>query len=188
MWREISLSNTVCLWTRRFLALQTNGFGVAELYNPGSRAWDENWVRANASSWTQHCPAEALITGSTGTASPSCSEPLAPCPSLAAPLLWALIPSWWAGSILSAAVPCAVPRMRCPGVTATLPACPTASAPRWGTGHFPAFCGAGFSGFNYICGLDGFAWPLKSISQRVVLKWARNICGSCGFPPGLQEE
>lgn len=69
----------------------------------------------------------------------------------------------------------------------SLPPCTMASAPRWGTGHFPAFCGASLSGFNYICGLDGFAWPLKSISQRVVLKWARNICGSCGFPPGLQE-
>lgn len=106
-------------------------------------------------------------------------------------LVMSLVSSRWAGSILSAAAALwAVPRMRprCAGITATLPASTTASAPRQGTGHFPAFRGASLSGFNYICGLDGFAWPLKSISQRVVLKWVRNICGSCGFPPGLQEK
>lgn len=43
------------------VALQTSGFGLAELYNPGSRAWDENWVGANASRWTQQCPAEAGV-------------------------------------------------------------------------------------------------------------------------------
>lgn len=74
------------------------------------------------------------------------------------------------------------------GVTAALPSLHRGSRPRWGTGCFPAFRGASFSSFNYICGLDRFAWPLKSISQRVVLKQARNICGGCGFPPGLQEE
>lgn len=75
------------------------------------------------------------------------------------------------------------------GFPVSPPACAAAAAPRQGTGRFfPAFPGAGFSGFNYICGLDRFAWPLKSISQRVVLKRARNICGGCGFPPGLQEE
>lgn len=61
-------------------------------------------------------------------------------------------------------------------------------APQGVSGKFSALCGASFNSFNYICGLDPFGWPLKFISQRVVLKGVRNICGHCGFPPGLQEE
>lgn len=57
------------------VALQTGRCGVVELYNPGSRAWDENRARANTSKWTQHRPAEALrwcaqFTDSTGSCQP----------------------------------------------------------------------------------------------------------------------
>lgn len=57
-----------------------------------------------------------------------------------------------------------------------------------GSGKFLALCGASFNSFNYICGLDRFSWLLKFILQRVISKGVRNICGHCGFPPGLQEE
>lgn len=69
------------------VALQTSGFGVAELHNPASRAWDENWARANASRWTQQCPAEAGVLWSLtaqAAASPGCRKLLAPCPLLTA--------------------------------------------------------------------------------------------------------
>lgn len=96
------------------VALQTSGFGVAERYNPGSRAWDETWVRASASRWMQQCPAEALpwcapSTASTGSCRSRLQEALAPCPLPTAPCDE---PSQPAASILSAAALDAVPRMR----------------------------------------------------------------------------
>lgn len=68
------------------VALQTSGFGVAELYNPGSWVWDGNWARANGSRWTRQCPAEALpwcapTSDSTGSCHPRLREALAPWPS-----------------------------------------------------------------------------------------------------------
>ena len=153
----------------------------------------------------QQSPPQRSRTGShrslaaQAAANTGCRELVALCPSPAPHLhpLKPQPPSQRAGSVPSAATWHAAARMRTrtrtrpPSVTATLPGLRHGgrlAAPREGTGRFPAFRGASFGVFNYICGLNRFAWPLKSISQRVVLKRARNICGGCGFPPGLQEE
>lgn len=64
------------------------GLGWQSFITQGGGAWEEDWARANASRWPQHCPAEALSwcppntagTGSCGKL-PASSLSIACCPS-----------------------------------------------------------------------------------------------------------
>lgn len=181
------LSNTVFPWIRKFFntaMLQTSGLAVAEwqcpdlLYNPWSRAWDGNRAKADTPAALSIVPSWRSCPGLRGAwVAQAAAEPAA----------------GWLSVHLHPLNPLKAPAALQPASSSRL--CPvgsdaacygededessqcqhrsvraTSGRPRQGTGRFPAFHGAGFRGFNYICGLDCFAWPLKPISQRAVLK------------------